>query len=202
MSLSVDGIGLVAFFACWFAGVPLAGTPATSPARVHARTPSRIVSDILKKDFSRAWVTEEGVSRRYSLVRVEANPYQNSTDGRIRILLRITVDRETGELHEIQGEYAKNEAELINQRRPPDTITAEKAIGIVADNLRRDGFKPALPPSRVDIDLVAGQYYIIRLPSRMPQAPRKIGDLSPDYFMHVLVDARTGKILEERMDAA
>jgi hypothetical protein len=173
--------------------------PATQPAVRPYLAAARVVSKLFQKDFDPYEAMEEPISRRYTLVRLKANPYQDSADGRVRFVLRITVDTETGELREVRGEYSKNEIELINQRRPSGTITAEEAIKIVADSLRHGGFHPALPPSRIDIDLVAGQYYVVRLPNRMPQAPRKAGDLGPDYFMRLVVDAKTGVILYSPM---
>jgi hypothetical protein len=180
-------------------GTPATGPAQTQPAQKEEISPAVLVSKLLGKRFDADLIREEAVSPRYTLVRVEGNAYKESSHGRPPVLLRITVDTKTGELRELRGDYVESEADLIDRRRPDGTITAEKAIDIVRDDLRRDGFHPAFPPSHVDIDLVAGQYYIIRFPNRMPQAPRQLGDLGDNYFLRVVVEASSGRILDESM---
>lgn len=197
MFLRADRFGLLALVGV----LPLVNfslahaAPATQPARYRYLDGARSVARLFQNRFDPYEAMEEPISPRYSLVRLKTNPYHDSADGRVRFVLRITVDTETGELAEVRGEYAANEMEQIDRRRPPGIITAGKAIEIVSDGLRHQGVNPEVPPSRIDIDLVAGRYYVIRLPNRMPQAPRKLGDLNPDYFMRLVVDGKSGAIL-------
>ena len=155
-----------------------------------------IVSAVLRKGVRSLFVESEPISDRYSLVRLQSDPYHDSVNGRFRFLLRITIRNDTREPLEVHGEYAENEADLINARLPAGCITADHALKVAADALHRSELTDVAEPSRADIDLVAGQFFVIRIANKLQKVPRQPGVLTPDYALTYIIEAKSGKILQ------
>jgi hypothetical protein len=173
--------------------------PSTQPDAPAKPNAEKGALKMLQRDFAHTFATSEGAGGPYILVRLCTDYYKDSVHGRIRYVLRATVNVDTGEITEVRGEYAEDEAALIDKRRPPGTLSVDAAIKIIDDDMHKNGMHWDAP-SRIDIDLVENRYYLIRYANHTPQAPVKSGDLSPLYALHVVVDAKTGAILSQEME--
>ena len=170
----------------------------TVPTSEHRNLATR-VNEAIQQNGGRAYLESDTTIGRYTLYRILCDPRVPTNDGRLHFLLRVTTLRSTGQIIEVRGSYAEDEADRLARQIPADVVTPARAIKIASDATEAGGSRNFLPPSRSEIDLIAGQFYVVRLPARMPQTPRKLGDLSPDYFITYVIDAKSGAILSQQL---
>jgi hypothetical protein len=102
-------------------------------------------------------------------------------------LARLTVDRATGEIIEVRGDYPPDALRQIDARRPRDVMSAAEAIEMA------DAWGQRMDPgtnarvSRTEVDLFASRYYILRYYG----GPVRKGVLRNLYGYIITIDGKT-----------
>jgi len=166
---------------------------ATRPAPTEF-SPKAVVEKLLNHKVKAGGIFCDEVSAGFIVIRMADVDSLKPDSTRLHFSLRLTLNTVTSEIVDVRHEdYLPGELQRVGALRKKGVLAPEAVFAIVSDFIQpKNGFTKYPPPSEIDVDLVAGRYYVVRFPNPPYRAP---GDLTPFYAARVFVDGLTGRIL-------
>ena len=104
---------------------------------------------------------------------------------------RVVIDTSLNKVVNVWGDYREDEIDHLNSIANEGVIRAEEAIELAFQYATRGAKDPSkFKPSRRQIDLVGGRYWVIYFPVQLPK-----GRIGPGYRVRVTVDGVERKAL-------